>query len=174
MKIELNMSTAFTLRKRLKTLAKQYEIVLIHSRYIVEPEQVEEELEKFENKNVYDTVVIWSKLNDELYRLSNLIDENNQKGKIYLNQLNVINKKIEVTTQLVQLLKLNRTQKSRNPVTGNWEVTKLEKITDTDFEKILEALSKEKIRAEDELSKVNSNTKLEFELDDEIYHKIYG
>lgn len=174
MKIELNMTTAFTLRKRIKELAKQYEMVINYSKYVVEPEQVEEELEKFENKNVYDTFMIWSKCNDESYKLSNLIDENNEKGKSCLNALNVINKKIEVATRLEQLLKANRTQKSRNPVTGNWEVTKLEKITDTDFEKIIDALTKEKVRIEDELSKINSSTKFSFELDDEIYHKIYG
>lgn len=174
MKIELNMTTAFTLRKRIKELAKQYEMVINYSKYVVEPEQVEEELEKFENKNVYDTFMIWSKCNDESYKLSNLIDENNEKGKACLNALNVINKKIEVATRLEQLLKANRTQKSRNPVTGNWEVTKLEKITDTDFEKIIDSLTKEKVRIEDELSKINSSTKFSFELDDEIYHKIYG
>lgn len=174
MKIELNMTTAFTLRKRIKELAKQYEMVINYSKYVVEPEQVEEELEKFENKNVYDTFMIWSKCNDESYKLSNLIDENNEKGKACLNALNAINKKIEVATRLEQMLKANRTQKSRNPVTGNWEVTKLEKITDTDFEKIIDALTKEKVRIEDELSKINSSTKFSFELDDEIYHKIYG
>jgi hypothetical protein len=103
-----------------------------------------------------------------------LIDEYNEKGKAHLNALNILNKKIEVATRLEQLLKANRTQKSRNPVTGNWEVTKLEKITDTDFEKVVDALSKEKVKEEDELSKINSNTKFSFDLDDEIYHKIYG
>ena len=174
MKLDLNMTTAFTLRKRIKVLARQYENVLSIGRFVVEPEQVEEELEKFENKNVYDTFLIWSKCNDEAYKLSNLIDEYNEKGKVHLNALNVINKKIEVASRLEQLLKANRTQKSRNPVTGNWEVTKLEKITDTDFEKLVDALCKEKVKEEDELSKINSNTKFSFDLDDEIYHKIYG
>lgn len=174
MKIELNLTTAFTLRKRIKELATQYESTMKFGRFVVEPEQVEEELEKYENKNVYDTFVIWSKCNDEAYKLSNLIDENNEKGKTHLNALNVINKKIALATRIDQLLTANRTQKTRNPVTGNWEVTKLEKITDTDFEKIIDALTKEKVRQEDELSKINSNTKFSFDLDDEIYHKIYG
>ena len=46
MKIELNMTTAFTLRKRIKDLAAKYDRVLVISKYIVEPEQVDEELEK--------------------------------------------------------------------------------------------------------------------------------
>lgn len=37
-----------------------------------------------------------------------------------------------------------------------------------------DALGKEKVKEEDELSKINSNTKFSFDLDDEIYHKIYG
>ena len=95
-------------------------------------------------------------------------------ASMLLNQLNVINKKIEIATRCANALKLNRTSKSRNPVTGNWEVTKLVKITDTDFEAILDALTKEKVRAEDELSKINAKETFTFELDDEIYKKIYG
>lgn len=174
MKIELNMSTAFTLRKRIKDLGRTYESLLRFSRFVVEPEQVEEELEKYENKNVYDTFMLFSKCQDEAYKLQNLIDEHNNKGKVYLNQLNTINKKIEIATSCANLLKCNRTQKSRNPVTGNWEVTKLEKISDTDFEAIVDALTKEKVRAEDDLSKTNANAKFTFDLDDEIYKKIYG
>jgi hypothetical protein len=50
----------------------------------------------------------------------------------------------------------------------------LEKISDTDFEAIVDALTKEKVRAEDDLSKTNANAKFTFDLDDEIYKKIYG
>lgn len=174
MKIELNLTSAFTLRKRIKELGRVNEQILAYSKYVVEPEQVDEELEKFENKNVYDTFMLCAKCGDEAYRLQNLIDEHNSKGKVVLNQLNVINKKIEIATRCANALKLNRTSKSRNPVTGNWEVTKLVKITDTDFEAILDALTKEKVRAEDELSKINSKETFTFELDDEIYKKIYG
>ena len=174
MKIELNLTSAFTLRKRIKELGRVNEQILAYSKYVVEPEQVDEELEKFENKNVYDSFMLCSKCSDEAYRLQNLIDEHNSKGKVVLNQLNVINKKIEIATRCANALKLNRTSKSRNPVTGNWEVTKLVKITDTDFEAILDALTKEKVRAEDELSKINAKETFTFELDDEIYKKIYG
>ena len=174
MKIELNLTSAFTLRKRIKELGRVNEQVLAFSKYVVEPEQVDEELEKFENKSVYDTFMLSSKCGDEAYRLQNLIDEHNNKGKVVLNQLNAINKKIEIATRCTNALKVNRTQKSRNPVTGNWEVTKLQKITDIDFETILDDLTKEKVRAEDELSKINSKETFTFELDDEIYKKIYG
>ncbi|MBO7694815.1 MAG: hypothetical protein J6T10_19535 [Methanobrevibacter sp.] len=174
MKIELNMTTAFTLRKRIKDLAAKYDRVLVISRYIVEPEQVDEELEKFENKNVYDTYKLWTKCLDVSNELSDIIDKNNAKGKVLMNKLNSINLKINVANRALNSLKLNRTQKSRNPVTGNWEVTKLEKITDVDFNEIIETLTKEKIRIEDELAKVNSSVKFDFEMDDEIYNKIYG
>lgn len=174
MKIELNMTTAFTLRKRIKDLAAKYDRVLVISRYIVEPEQVDEELEKFENKNVYDTYKLWTKCLDVSNELSDIIDKNNAKGKVLMNKLNSINLKINVANRALNSLKLNRTQKSRNPVTGNWEVTKLEKITDVDFNEIIETLTKEKIRIEDELAKVNSSVKFDFEMDVEIYNKIYG
>lgn len=174
MKIELNMTTAFTLRKRIKDLAAKYDRVLVISRYIVEPEQVDEELEKFENKSVYDTYKLWTKCLDVSNELSDIIDKNNAKGKVLMNKLNSINLKINVANRALNSLKLNRTQKSRNPVTGNWEVTKLEKITDVDFNEIIETLTKEKIRIEDELAKVNSSVKFDFEMDDEIYNKIYG
>lgn len=174
MKIELNMTTAFTLRKRIKDLAAKYDRVLVISRYIVEPEQVDEELEKFENKNVYDTYKLWTKCLDVSNELSDIIDKNNAKGKVLMNKLNSINLKINVANRALNSLKLNRTQKSRNPVTGNWEVTKLEKITDVDFNEIIETLTKEKIRIEDDLAKVNSSVKFDFEMDDEIYNKIYG
>ena len=174
MKIELNMTTAFTLRKRIKDLAAKYDRVLVISRYIVEPEQVDEELEKFENKSVYDTYKLWTKCLDVSNELSDIIDKNNAKGKVLMNKLNSINLKINVANRALNSLKLNRTQKSRNPVTGNWEVTKLEKITDVDFNEIIETLTKEKIRIEDELAKVNSSIKFDFEMDDEIYNKIYG
>lgn len=174
MKIELNMTTAFTLRKRIKDLAAKYDRVLVISKYIVEPEQVDEELEKFENKSVYDTYKLWTKCLDVSNELSDIIDKNNAKGKVLMNKLNSINLKINVANRALNSLKLNRTQKSRNPVTGNWEVTKLEKITEVDFNEIIETLTKEKIRIEDELAKVNSSVKFDFEMDDEIYNKIYG
>lgn len=174
MKIELNMTTAFTLRKRIKDLAAKYDRVFVISRYIVEPEQVEDELEKFENKSVYDTFKLWTKCLDVSNELSDIIDKNNAKGKVLMNKLNSINLKINVANRALNSLKLNRTQKSRNPVTGNWEITKLEKITDVDFNEIIETLTKEKIRIEDELAKVNSSVKFDFEMDDEIYNKIYG
>lgn len=172
--MELNLTTAFTLRKRIKELASQYENVLTLSRYVIEPEAVNEQLEQFENNNVYDTFVIWSKCQDEVFKLQTLIDEHNNRGKEYLNALTAVNKKICVATKCAALLNANRTQKSRNPVTGNWEVITLKKITDTDFEKIKEALNKEKVRLEDELAKINSNEKFTFDLDEEIYKKIYG
>ena len=75
MKIELNLTSAFTLRKRIKELGRVNEQLLAYSKYVVEPEQVDEELEKFENKNVYDTFMLCSKCGDEAYRLQNLIDE---------------------------------------------------------------------------------------------------
>ena len=174
MKIELNMTTAFTLRKRIKDLAAKYDRVLVISRYIVEPEQVDEELEKFENKSVYDTYKLWTKCLDVSNELSDIIDKNNAKGKVLMNKLNSMNLMINVANSALNSLKLNRTQKSRNPVTGNWEVTKLEKITDVDFNEIIETLTKEKIRIEDDLAKVNSSVKFDFEMDDEIYNKIYG
>lgn len=58
MKIELNLTSAFTLRKRIKELGKVNEQILSYSKYVVEPEQVDEELEKFENKSVYDTFIL--------------------------------------------------------------------------------------------------------------------
>ena len=79
MKIELNLTSAFTLRKRIKELGRVNEQILAYSKYVVEPEQVDEELEKFENKSVYDTFKLCSKCGDEAYRLQNLIDEHNNK-----------------------------------------------------------------------------------------------
>jgi regulator of sigma D len=96
------------------------------------------------------------------------------EGKKILNGLNKVNAQITVVQQIENKLKANRTSKSRNPVTGNWEVATLEKITDFDATKELETLKQKKVRLEDELSKINSQAKFTFDLNDTIYTRIYG
>lgn len=174
MKIELNISTAMILRKRIKELASNYESVLIGTQYIAEPEKVSEILEKFEDNNVLKTYDMWCTCLNEVTALSNLIDEHNVEGKSLLNVLNTLNLIMDRVNRIITLSNASRTSKTRNPVTGVWEVNKYEKITDTDFSVILDGLKKKKIKIEDDLAKFNANTKFDFELNDDVYHKIYG
>ena len=55
MKVELNLSTAFTLRKRIKALAAELYSVMRWSPYITEEEKVDETLQPFENGSLEDT-----------------------------------------------------------------------------------------------------------------------
>lgn len=174
MKLDLNLTTAFTLRKRIKELINKINAQMIYAQYVVEPERKEEILEAFETKNVEGSYQFLSELMEANRELSNLIDEQNLAGKKILNALNKVNAQITVTQQIENKLKANRTSKSRNPVTGNWEVATLEKITEFDATKELETLKQKKVRLEDELSKNNSQAKLTFDLNDEIYTRIYG
>lgn len=174
MKLDLNLTTAFTLRKRIKELLNKINAQMIYAQYVVEPERKEEILESFETKNVEGSYKFLSDLMEANRELSNLIDEQNLAGKKILNALNKVNAQITLVQQIENKLKANRTSKSRNPVTGNWEVATLEKITEFDATKELETLKQKKVRLEDELSKNNSQAKLTFDLNDEIYNRIYG
>lgn len=174
MKLDLNLTTAFTLRKRIKELLNKINSQMIYAQYVVEPERKEEILEAFETKSVEGSYQFLSELMEANRELSNLIDEQNLAGKKILNALNKVNAQITVIQQVENKLKANRSTKSRNPVTGNWEVDTLEKITEFDATKELEALKQKKVRLEDELSKNNSQAKLTFNLNDEIYTRIYG
>ncbi len=174
MKLDLNLTTAFTLRKRIKELINKINAQMIYAQYVVEPERKEEILEAFETKNVEGSYQFLSELMEANRELSNLIDEQNLAGKKILNDLNKVNAQIILVQQIETKLKANRTSKSRNPVTGNWEVATLEKITEFDATKELETLKQKKVRLEDELSKNNSQAKLVFNLNDEIYTRIYG
>lgn len=174
MKLELNLTTAFTLRKRIKELLGKVNYQLQSSNYVVEPERVNEVLETIESGNVESAYKLYAELLNANRELTDLIDQNNADGKKLLNEVTMTNQKINLITVIDNKLKANRTSKSRNPVTGNWEVTTLTKITEFDTAKELETLKQKKVRLEDELTKVNSKAKLTFDLNDEIYKRIYG
>ena len=174
MKLDLNLTTAFTLRKRIKELLNKINSQMVYAQYVVEPERKEEILEAFETKNVEGSYKLLTDLMETNRELSDLIDSQNLEGKKILNALNKVNAQITVVQQIENKLKANRTSKSRNPVTGNWEVATLEKITEFDATKELEALKQKKVRLEDELAKINSKAKFSFDLNDEIYTRIYG
>lgn len=174
MKLELNLTTAFTLRKRIKELLGKVNYQLQASNYVVEPERVNEVLETIESGNVESAYKLYAELLNANRELTDLIDQNNADGKKLLNEVTMTNQKINLITVIDNKLKANRTSKSRNPVTGNWEVTTLTKITEFDTAKELETLKQKKVRLEDELTKVNSKAKLTFDLNDEIYKRIYG
>ena len=174
MKLELNLTTAFTLRKRIKDLLNKVSYQLQASNYVVEPERVNEVLETLESGNVESAYKLYAELLNANRELTDLIDQNNADGKKLLNEVTMTNQKINLITIIDNKLKANRTSKSRNPVTGNWEVTTLTKITEFDTAKELETLKQKKVRLEDELTKVNSKAKLTFDLNDEIYKRIYG
>lgn len=174
MKLELNLTTAFTLRKRIKELLGKVNYQLQSSNYVVEPERVNEVLETIESGNIESAYKLYAELLNANRELTDLIDQNNADGKKLLNEVTMTNQKINLITVIDNKLKANRTSKSRNPVTGNWEVTTLTKITEFDTAKELETLKQKKVRLEDELTKVNSKAKLTFDLNDEIYKRIYG
>lgn len=174
MKLDLNLTTAFTLRKRIKELLNKINSQMVYAQYVVEPERKEEILESFETKNVEGSYKLLTDLMETNRELSDLIDSQNLEGKKILNALNKVNAQITVVQQIENKLKANRTSKSRNPVTGNWEVATLEKITEFDATKELEALKQKKVRLEDELAKINSKAKFSFDLNNEIYTRIYG
>jgi hypothetical protein len=174
MKLDLNLTTAFTLRKRIKELLNKINSQMIYAQYVVEPERKEEILEAFETNDVEGSYKLLTDLMEANRELSDLIDSQNLEGKKILNGLNKVNAQITVVQQIENKLKANRTSKSRNPVTGNWEVATLEKITDFDATKELETLKQKKVRLEDELSKINSQAKFTFDLNDTIYTRIYG
>lgn len=174
MKLDLNLTTAFTLRKRIKELLNKINSQMVYAQYVVEPERKEEILESFETKNVEGSYKLLTDLMEANRELSDLIDSQNLEGKKILNGLNKVNAQITVIQQIENKLKANRTSKSRNPVTGNWEVATLEKITDFDATKELETLKQKKVRLEDELAKINSKAKFTFDLNDTIYTRIYG
>lgn len=174
MKLDLNLTTAFTLRKRIKELLNKINSQMSFSQYVVEPERKAELLEAFETNDVEGSYKLLTDLMEANRELSDLIDSQNLEGKKILNGLNKVNAQITVVQQIENKLKANRTSKSRNPVTGNWEVATLEKITDFDATKELETLKQKKVRLEDELSKINSKAKFTFDLNDEIYTRIYG
>ena len=174
MKLELNLTTAFTLRKRIKELLGKVNYQLQSSNYVVESERVNEVLETIESGNIESAYKLYAELLNANRELTDLIDQNNADGKKLLNEVTMTNQKINLITVIDNKLKANRTSKSRNPVTGNWEVTTLTKITEFDTAKELETLKQKKVRLEDELTKVNSKAKLTFDLNDEIYKRIYG
>ena len=174
MKLDLNLTTAFTLRKRIKELLNKINSQMVFAQYVVDPERKAEMLETFETNDVEGSYKLLTDLMEANRELSDLIDSQNLEGKKILNGLNKINAQITVIQQIENKLKANRTSKSRNPVTGNWEVTTLEKITDFDATKELETLKQKKVRLEDELAKINSKAKFTFDLNDAIYTRIYG
>jgi len=174
MKLDLNLTTAFTLRKRIKELMNKVSNQMRGSNYVVEPERVNEVLETFETGDVEGAYKLYTELQNANRELCDLIDQNNLEGKKLLNKLHVVNDQIMLVTLMEGRLKANRTSKSRNPVTGNWEVTTLTKITEFNTDKELETLKQQKVRFEDELTKINSKAKITFNLNDEIYKRIYG
>ena len=173
-KIDLNLTTAFTLRKRIKEISTRLHRELAMVRYMDEPESKQDQLDLLTYGDVEKQLVALNKYLSAVESLSNKIDSENAKGKSVLTKLNRINTELQIASVVVNGLNVKQTQKSRNPVTGVWEVNKLEPVTTYDIDKHIERLKQEKVRAEDELAKINASTNFKYEIDEEIYNTIYG
>lgn len=173
-KIELNLTTAFTLRKRINEIAHRLQRELTCVRYMVDAESKQDQLELLTYKDVEKQLDVMDKYYIAVENLSNKIDEVNGVGKSIMNRLQRINTEIQVATIISNGLNTKQTQKTRNPVTGIWEVEKYVGVTDYDITTHTNKLKQAKVRAEDELANINASTKFDFELDEEIYNTIYG
>lgn len=174
MKIKLNLSTAFTLRNRIKKITQTIENELHSFAYVDFPEKKEENNATLTEGSIEGNIALYKNCLENLLKLNNTIDKNNSAGKQYINYVDVLNKQINLFNWIDRSLKQKKTTKSRNPVTGNWEVETLIKMTDYDVDKELSTLTQIKAKMEDELAQNNSSTTFEFELDDKIYKIIYG
>ncbi len=174
-KIDLNLTTAFTLRKRIKEISTRLHRELAMVRYMDEPESKQDQLDLLTYGDVEKQLVALNKYLNAVESLSDKIDSENAKGKTVLNKLNRINTELQIASVVANGLNgIKQTQKSRNPVTGVWEVNKLEPVTNYDIDKHIELLKQEKVRAEDDLAKINASTNFKYEIDEEIYNTIYG
>lgn len=174
MKIELNLTSAFTLRKRINAIASEIKSKGMYTSLVVEPESLEDTNKIFVTGNLDSDMVLMESAIDAGVELSNEIDKMNVVGKGIMNKIQRINDKVEVYRRMVSSLTQNKLRKERNPVTGVWETRSLVAVSDKDYSERIKELLREKMRLEDELTKYNSSTKFSFDLNDELYTKIYG
>lgn len=174
MKIDLNLTSAFVLRKRINALSGEIRGKIVCSQLVVEAEEVESVKEKFVTGDLDSDMELYCKLLDANAALSNEIEFHNVSGKCIMNKIQRLHDKEATIQCAIRSLGVNPVRKERNPVTGVWEARKLEKLSNANYEQRLKELAQEKVRLEDELSKVNSSTNFTFDLEDDIYHRIYG
>ncbi len=174
MKLKLNLSTAFTLRNRIKKIAQTIENELHSFAYVDFPEKKEENNATLMEGSIEGNIALYRICVCNLLSLNNVIDKHNAAGKQHINAVDILNKEINLFNWIDRSLKQKKTTKSRNPVTGNWEVETLIKMTDYPVEEDLTKLAQEKAKIEDELAQYNSSTTFDFDIDDKIYKIIYG
>lgn len=174
MKVSLNLTSAFTLRKRINEIASQFDNTARFMQLVVEPEEKETVLAKFKNGSFEDAVELSIAAHRASAELTKVIEQHNAEGKAILSKLQHQKTLINVFTGLSVRLSQSPLRKERNPVTGVWETRSLVKVTDYDFDAEIKKGEQVCRFLEDQLSKHNAETKFDFELDDNIYHEIYG
>ena len=174
MKINLNMNTAMTLRKRLKELAGGWKSSLIVSTYVTEPDMKAALLKKqFVNGTPERTFELYDLCMQEVAKLSDEMDKHNT-GREILNRINLLNDEYNLLAMVISSLNAETSRKERNPVTGAREIVQMEKITDYDFDSKQSEIKRHRTRLEDELANANAAVRFEFDLDDTLYNLVYG
>lgn len=173
MKVSLNLTSAFTLRKRINEITKQ----LDQCRYmtlVVEPEEKDVVLSKFKDGSFEKTIQLATAAHTASADLTAVIEKHNAEGKAILAKIQHLKATISAYECIAARLNMSTLRKERNPVTGVWETRSLVKVSDVDFDAEIKHIEQICRSYEDALSKHNADTKFDFDLDDEIYHEIYG
>lgn len=174
MQIKLNLTKAFTLRKRINELANKAMNEINYNPAIVPEEEVESAKAKYEFGSYDENLKFYEMALDASTDVSNGIEKANVDGKIILNKINKINTKINEIESCIRNLNASTVRKDRNPVTGVWEKIEAVRMSNIDYTQHLKELKQEKVRLEDELSTFNSSTNFTVDIPDSIYKRIYG
>lgn len=174
MKLSLNINTAMILRKRINQLIADVYNDITTKPLIVVDEMYDEYVNSFRYGTFEKTLEVYKLAHIASRDLTDAIDSANERGRVYLNTINHINRHICDLSMLNNKLKGQLKQRSRHPVTGEWEETRLRKLTEVNLEKDIKELEFQKRRMEDMLSKWNGTQEFNFELDDAIYAELYG
>lgn len=172
MKLNLNLVSAMTLRKRLNTLANSLEYRL-NGNIVVDPEMVEAETARFVTGSYDGDLTLYNKTLYAVGSINQDIEANNLRGKCLLNAIQLARRQVNLYTRATNALAVNHKVKTRNPVSGEWEITEYVDLTKANMKSLLSSATIEKNTAQDALAEYNSKTTFDFEIADEVYNRAY-
>lgn len=173
-KLNLNLTTAFTLLKRVKKISADFYNQLYHNPIIVPEDELETQKLLWKGRSFDEAFALNAGAVIAQSVLNKAIENVNGHARFLLKQISLLKenlntlKKIKDSTVGTKLVR-----KERNPVTGEMEITQLVSQCGVDIVKYIEDTKKTINRLEDELSQYNGKTFIDVEIPDSILAEIY-
>ena len=172
--LNLNLTTAFTLLKRVKKISADFYNQLYSNSIIVPEDELETQKLLWRGGSFDEALKLDGEAIIAQSVLNKAIEEVNGHARFLLKQISILKENLNTLKRIKDsTVGAKLVAKERNPVTGEIETTKLVNQCSVDVVKYIESTKKTINRLEDELSQYNGKTFIDVEISDNILAEIY-